>query len=327
MINRREFVTTGLAAIAATGSDRALGFASVQPAFSLELLFKGQFIYITEKGSLYAACLKNDDRTLTHHGLVYVPQDALDTSRAVPPSVDQVGDGAKSWKGWHLEGQVQLEILNSRRLRLPPSGSSGTLPRTSVPWPVPLDDDTKWNDRIYIPQLAQISPRCAVKRNWRAECHSYWMLDAAKLRPRKPCKPADVVSVWVWKNKGSQPTHLSAVTDLVSYPLFTFGVETKLALRIGKIIIPIIVRGRVEIPVLCAPSRTNPPSRAAYTSMMRIGHFESVYRILDGANYATMHYFAASEAEGNVKGTPCNPVFSARDDDIFCPGGEPPPVP
>ena len=325
-MDRRQFVNLGFAAMAAARSPL------VQPdskpsGFSLEILFKGQFVYITEGRELYVSCLKNEEGHPRHSALVFVNQAALDSSRQIPAPDDQVGEGDNVWKGWNLKGQIRLLRLDSRRLRLLGAGTPARGKARAVPWPVPVNDDAKWNDHAYIPQLATISPGCSVKQKWRDECESSWQLEAAKLRPRKPCTPADVVGVWLWRDQGGAPTHLSAVTDLVSYPPFAFPRSTRLTLRIGEISVPLIVNGRVELPVVCAPARTNPPSRVAYTSTTKMAHFEKIYRVLNAPKKASMHYFAASEPVGSVQGTHCNIVFSTRDDDVFCPGGEPPPLP
>jgi hypothetical protein len=40
-----------------------------------------------------------------------------------------------------------------------------------------------------------------------------------------------------------------------------------------------------------------------------------------------MEFVTTSADPGTVQGTKCNIVFNTLDDDIFCPGGEPPPIP
>ena len=329
-MDRREFVTTGLGAIAAAATPLAQTKQGDALA-SIEIFFKGQFVYIREGRELYVSVLKPKDGH-PHNGYIFLKISSLDRSRTVPKPDKEVADGNDSWYGWNFAGQVTL-LRGDRRVRL-----ARPLARTSaragkVPWPVPVNDDAKWNDHAYIPQLEAITPGCSVKDKWRDECLGRWALDESKLRPRKPCTPADAVAVWGWRDQKGDLTHISAVTDLVSYPILTFPRETKLTLRMERedrsvLQIPMVADGAAPIAALCAPPRDpNKSRRVPYTAAYKSSDFENVYRILEPTSYPEMVYVTQSADPSKVEGTDCFPPYRVLDDDIFCPGGEPPPRP
>jgi hypothetical protein len=325
-MDRREFVTTSLAAITAAVSPLAQSRGGDSGSF-VELFFKGQFVYITEGRELYIAALKETPGHPPHNALVYVQQNAIDPSRTLPAPDDQVGDGPTAWKGWKLTGEITLVGSGGSRVRLRQPAAVAPGSRRRAPWPTPVNSDAAWNDHAYIPQLASIVPGCKVKDRWRDECRGYCRLDASKLRPRKPCTPADVVGVWAWRTASGELTHTSAVTDLVSYPILALPPGAKLTLRVGERSVPIVVNGASPLAFLCAPGRSNPPARQPYGVSTKRPHFSNVYRVLEPATFPEMEYLTQSASPGSVQGTVCYPPYSAKDDDIFCPGGEPPPRP
>jgi hypothetical protein len=335
-MDRREFVTTGLAAVAAAATPLA---QAKRPGatFTLEIFFKGQFAYITEGRELYVSRLK-PAYGHEHNGYIFFRLSALDPNRrragkplAIPDPDEKVPDEGGEWYGYQLEGEITL--LQDGRPLPAPSREASASARGAIP--NPLDADGAWNDHAYLPQLATIAPRCEVKSDWRDECLGYFNLAASKLKPRKPCKREDIVAVWGWRNAQQQLTHISAVTDLVSYPLFQLSRGTQLTVRIAPFKgsnravrnIPIRIDQNTRIAALSAPPKPPQPARKPYTAGYKATDFDNIYRILKPTSFPAMEYVTQSADPASVTPTDCEKPYEAFDDDIFCPGGEPPPRP
>jgi hypothetical protein len=323
-LDRRDFLKTTLGAIAVSAMDLDARPAGQPAPHVLDVYYKGQFVHITDKNELYLCCLKDGEGHPPHLAKLYVPVPALDEGA---PAGD---DSVPGWRGWDLRDRIVLTERDGRplppeALAAPSRSRAAATPK--VPWPEPVNDAAKWNDRAFVPQLADISPGCTLKANWRDECKSIvGPLRRDALRIHKPCKSADATAVWVWR-ASSTAVHLSAATDLVSYPLFRWPTVRPLTLNVGDARVPLRVSGPVQIAAICAPELGSPPARKAYGAGYEIAHFHNVYRVveLNAARPARMFYAMQSAEPGTVEGTVCLQPFLVRDDDIFCPGGEPPP--
>jgi hypothetical protein len=329
-MDRRDFIKTTLGAIAASGVP--LAGATRQgdvPRIQLQFYCKGQFLHITDKGQFYLACLKNTQSSHPAHiARVYVPSANID-DRTTADFNDVAG-----WRGFRLSGNIVLTGEDGSPL--PQDRPSNRPPRTGNderPFPDPPGDDKEWNYPEFVPQLAKISPGCKLKTAWRDECESvFGPLDRGHLTIHKPCKKEDTVAVFVWRDENNnKPVRICAATDLVSYPYFVATTVRTVLLNIGTRKVPLhLPEGKastVQIAQICAPERGKKPARTKYVAGMEVYHFQQVYRVIDlgNAKKGKMFYFTQSTAPTPQHGTKCLKPFEVKDDDIFCPGGEPPP--
>jgi hypothetical protein len=333
-IDRRDFLRAGLAAVAA--SSLACDRSGEQQAKSkangplLSIVFKGQFLYITYNNQFQVCTLKPMEKGLGHASMIFLRRSAL---VGTPPPGDDIpagdvkADVAQAWRGWPLTGNVSLRRVNGQPLPTPVTTSDAT----DGIWPEPVNDDEKWNSRPFIPQLGKIARGSKLKPTWRDECDAVFPLNSAKLRPRKPCKAAEAKAIWIWPRDGQQIPHVKAATDLVSYPSMAFPAGEELELTTGDIRIKFAMHDSETIAALCAPPRRLTATDPVYAEGDEIVHFRHVFRVLldkDGNECPAsgMYYLGQSTGE-KVEGSPCLEPYSKRDDDIFCPGGEPDPGP
>lgn len=324
-MDRRDFLKTTLSAIAASSVALDAHQGGGGPTIQLQMYCKGQFLHITENGKLYLACLTNTADHPSHLARIYVPVAALGES--APPGFEDVTE----WRGYPLKGNIVLTSEDGSPLpQTPPATKSSAKANDERPFPDPPENDAEWNYREFVPQLARISPGCKLKSAWRGECESiFGPLQRNQLRIHKPCKKEDTVAVFVWRGPDNKPVRVCAASDLVSYPYFLSRAIRAVRLNIGKEIrVPLRLTGDpVYVAQICAPERRDPPARTAYATGKEVEHFQNIYRVVDlrNAKKARMYYLGQSVTPTQIHETTCLKPFGTKDDDIFCPGGEPPP--